>query len=192
MWHEQVRPAITMFIVLTVMTGVIYPLAVTGVTQALFSKQANGSLIYSSDGRVTGSALVGQSFDDPKYFWGRPSATTPVYNAAASSGSNLGPSNPALVENVKARIAALKAADVGSQVSIPVDLVTASASGLDPQVSLAGAYYQLSRVARSRNLPEEVVKNIVADNTTGRFWGLLGEPVVNILKVNLALDQLKK
>ena len=192
MWREQIRPAIMIFIVLTVITGIIYPLVVTGVAQVFFSKQANGSLIYATDGKSVGSALIGQSFDDPKYFWGRLSATTPAYNASASSGSNLGPSNPALVDAVKARIEMLKAVDPGNKALIPVDLVTASASGLDPHLSLAGAYYQLSRVAKFRKLPEATVKQIIDRNTSGRLLGLLGEPVINVLKVNLALDGIKK
>ena len=192
MWREQIKPAITIFIALTVITGVIYPLAVTGMAQAFFPKQANGSLIYSSDGKTVGSTLIGQNFVDPKYFWGRLSATSPAYNASASSGSNLGPSNPALVDAVKARVAALKAVDPDNQAPVPVDLVTASASGLDPNLSLAGAYYQLSRVAKLRDLPESAVKQIIDQNMSGRFLGLLGEPVVNVLRVNLALDGLKK
>ena len=192
MWREQIKPAIRIFIVLTVITGVVYPLVVTGMAQVLFHKQANGSLIYSNDGKVVGSTLIGQNFDDPKYFWGRLSATTPAYNASASSGSNLGPSNPALVEAVKARLAALKTVDSGNQVPVPVDLVTASASGLDSHLSLAGVYYQLPRVAKLRKLSEATVKQIIDQNMSGRFLGLLGEPVVNVLKVNLALDGLKK
>jgi len=192
MWREQIRPALMIFIVLTVITGVIYPLVVTGVSQVFFHKKANGSLVYSSEGRVIGSTLIGQNFDDPKYFWGRLSATTPAYNAAVSSGSNLGPSNPALVDAVKIRIAALKAVDPGNQALVPVDLVTASASGLDPHLSLAGVYYQFPRVARVRNLSEEVVRRVIDQNTSGRLLGLVGEPVVNILNVNLALDRLKK
>jgi K+-transporting ATPase ATPase C chain len=192
MWREQIRPAITVFIVLTVISGIIYPLIVTGMAQAFFPKQANGSLLLSKDGKLVGSALIGQNFDGPKYFWGRLSATTPAYNASASSGSNLGPSNPALIDAVKVRIAALKEADPDNKAPIPVDLVTASGSGLDPQLSLAGAYYQVSRVARLRNLPEETVRKIIAENTSGRFLGLLGEPAVNILQVNLALDGVKK
>ncbi len=191
MWREQIRPALMIFIVLTVITGVIYPLVVTGVSQVFFHKQANGSLVYSSEGIVIGSTLIGQNFDDPKYFWGRLSATTPVYNAAASSGSNLGPSNPALVDAVKVRIAALKAVDAGNQAPVPVDLVTASASGLDPHLSLAGVYYQLARIARVRNMSEVIIRQVIDQNTSGRFLGLVGEPVVNVLKVNLALDRLK-
>lgn len=192
MWREQIRPVITIFIVLTVITGVVYPLTVTVIAQAFFHNQANGSLMLSKEGKLIGSALIGQNFDEPKYFWGRLSATTPAYNASASSGSNLGPSNSALVDAVKSRIAALKAANPDNKAPIPVDLVTASGSGLDPHLSLAGANYQLSRVARLRNLSEKTVKNIVDENTSGRFLGLLGEPAVNILKVNLALDALKK
>ena len=192
MWREQIRPVLMIFIVLTVITGVIYPLVVTGISQVFFHKQANGSLIYSNDGKIVGSTLIGQNFDDPKYFWGRLSATTPVYNASNSSGSNLGPSNPALVDAVKSRIAALQTADPDNKRPIPVDLVTASGSGLDPHLSLAGVYYQLSRVATLRNLPEATVKQIVDQNISGRFLGLLGEPVVNVLQVNLALDGAKK
>ena len=192
MWREQIRPVLMIFIVLTVITGVIYPLVVTGISQVFFHKQANGSLIYSNDGKIVGSTLIGQNFDDPKYFWGRLSATTPVYNASNSSGSNLGPSNPALVDAVKSRIVALQTADPDNKMPIPVDLVTASGSGLDPHLSLAGVYYQLARVAKLRSLPEVTVKQIIDQNMSGRFLGLLGEPVVNILKVNLALDHLKK
>jgi len=192
MWRKQIRPVLMIFIVLTVITGVVYPLVVTGIAQVFFPKQANGSLLFSKDGKLLGSALIGQNFDDPKYFWGRLSATTPAYNASSSSGSNLGPSNSALIDAVKARIAALKAADPGNPAPIPVDLVTASGSGLDPQLSLAGTYYQLSRVARRRNLPEKTVRKIIAENTSGRFLGVSGEPTVNILQVNLALDGVKK
>ena len=192
MWREQIRPVLMIFIVLTVITGVIYPLVVTGIAQVFLHKQANGSLIYSNDGKIVGSTLIGQNFDDPRYFWGRLSATTPAYNASSSSGSNLGPSNPALIDAVKARIAALQTADPDNKKLIPVDLVTASGSGLDPQVSLASMNYQLSRVARVRNLSETSIKQIIEQNTSGRSLGLLGEPAVNILKVNLALDGLKQ
>lgn len=188
MLREQIRPAITVFIVLTVVTGIIYPLVVTATAQVLFPRQANGSLI-ARDGKIVGSSLIGQNFDDPKYLWGRPSATGPVYNAAASSGSNLGPLNATLTDNIKARIDALKSADPANNSPIPVDLVTASASGLDPHISLAGAYYQLPRLAQARHLPEEKIKNVIDRNIQGRFWGLLGEPVVNVLEVNLALDE---
>jgi K+-transporting ATPase ATPase C chain len=192
MLREQIRPVLMIFIVLTVITGVIYPLVVTGVAQVFFHEQSNGSLIYSKEGKVVGSSLIGQNFDDPKYFWGRLSATTPAYNASSSSGSNLGPSNPALVDAVKSRIAALQTADPDNKRPIPVDLVTASGSGLDPHLSLAGAYYQLARVARVRKLSEENIKQIIDQNTSGRLLGLIGEPVVNVLQVNLALDHLKQ
>ena len=188
----QIRPAIVSFILLTALTGILYPLVVTGIAQAVFHKQAEGSLIVSGDGKILGSSLIGQNFDDPKYFWGRISATSPAYNASSSSGSNLGPSNPALLDEVKARITALKAADPDNNDPIPVDLVTSSGSGLDPHISLAAANYQLARVARVRGLTPEVVQQIVDQNTQGRFLGLLGEPVVNVLQVNLALDQYKK
>ncbi|MBF0490373.1 MAG: potassium-transporting ATPase subunit KdpC [Candidatus Omnitrophica bacterium] len=184
----QLRPAIVSFILLTVLTGVLYPLAVTGIAQSVFHKQAQGSLIVSGEGRIVGSTLIGQNFDDPKYLWGRLSATSPVYNASSSSGSNLGPSNSALTDNVKARVAALKAVDPNNTALIPVDLVTASGSGLDPHISLAAAYYQLARVARVRGLSEEAVKNIITQHTDGRFLGVIGEPVVNVLGVNLTLD----
>ncbi|MBF0532643.1 MAG: potassium-transporting ATPase subunit KdpC [Candidatus Omnitrophica bacterium] len=192
MLREQLRPAIMMFIFLTALTGIVYPLTVTGLAQVFFHKPANGSLLFASDGKPVGSALIGQNFDDPQYFWGRLSATTPPYNASASSGSNLGPANPALLEAVKARIAALRTVDPNNATTIPVDLVTASASGLDPQISLAGAYFQLPRVARVRHLPDETVRNIIDQNTTSRCLGILGEPAVNVLKVNLALDEFKK
>ncbi len=188
----QIRPAIVSFILLTALTGILYPLLVTGIAQVVFHKQAEGSLIVSGDGKILGSSLIGQNFDDPKYFWGRISATSPVYNASASSGSNLGPSNPALLDEVRARISALKAADPNNNDPIPVDLVTSSGSGLDPHISQAAANYQLARVARVRGLITDVVKQIVDQNTQGRFLGLLGEPVVNVLQVNLALDQYKK
>ncbi|MBF0479397.1 MAG: potassium-transporting ATPase subunit KdpC [Candidatus Omnitrophica bacterium] len=188
MWREQFKTVLMIFIVLTVITGIIYPLTVTGIAQVFFHKQANGSLMFAKDGKLIGSTIIGQNFDDPKYFWGRLSATTPAYNASASTGSNLGPTNPALIDAVKARIAALKAVDPDNKSSIPVDLVTSSASGLDPHLSLAGVYYQLPRIARLRNLSPETVKRIIEQNTTRRCLGLLGEPAVNILKVNLALD----
>ena len=188
----QIRPAIVTFILLTVLTGVHYPLAVTGIAQRFFSKQAEGSLIISDNGKIAGSSLIGQNFDDPKYFWGRISATIPAYNASASAGSNLGPLNPALLDEVKGRMAALKAADPDNNAPIPVDLVTSSGSGLDPHISLAAADYQMARVARARGVTPEVVTRIVSQNTQGRFLGILGEPVVNVLQVNLALDQYKK
>ena len=188
----QIRPAIVSFVIFTALTGVIYPLIVTGVAQTLFHKQAEGSLIVSADGKTLGSSLIGQNFDDPKYFWGRISATSPAYNASASSGSNLGPSNPALLDEIKGRITALKASDPNNNDPIPVDLVTSSGSGLDPHISLAAAHYQLVRVARVRGLTEGDVQQIIDQSTQGRFLGLLGEPVVNVLQANLALDEYKK
>lgn len=185
---HQLRPALMMLLILTVLTGVMYPLAVTGLAQLLFPTQANGSLM-TRDGKVIGSELIGQYFDEPKYFWGRPSATSPYpYNAAASSGSNLGPTNPVLIEAVKRRVGALRAADPGNEAPVPVDLVTASGSGLDPHISPAAALYQVHRVARVRGVQESQVKDLVALHTEGRQFGLLGEPRVNVLKLNLALD----
>jgi K+-transporting ATPase ATPase C chain len=188
----QIRPAFVSFILLTVITGILYPLLVTGIAQTVFPNQAEGSLIVSANGKIAGSSLIGQNFDDPKYFWSRISATNPVYNASASSGSNLGPLNPALLDEVKARVSALKAVDPHNNTPIPVDLVTSSGSGLDPHISQAAANYQMARVARARRLKMDVVKHIVDENTQGRFLGLLGEPVVNVLQANLALDQYKK
>jgi K+-transporting ATPase ATPase C chain len=188
----QIRPAIISFILFTVLTGVIYPLVVTGIAQTVFHHQAEGSLITSTDGKILGSSLIGQNFDDPKYFWGRISATSPAYNASSSTGSNLGPTNPALLDEIKGRATALKAADPDNNDPIPVDLVTSSGSGLDPHISLAAANYQLARVARVRGISPDALKAIVEQNTQGRFLGLLGEPVVNVLQVNLALDQYKK
>ncbi len=183
-----VRPAVTLFILLSIITGLIYPLFVTGISQALFPAQAAGSLI-ERDGKRVGSRLIGQTFTDPKYFWGRPSATGPYpNNAAASGGSNLGPSNPALKEAVQARIEALRAVDLGNTAPVPVDLVTASASGLDPHISPAAAEYQVARVARARGLPPEAVRTVVARHTEDRQWGVFGEPRVNVLELNLALD----
>ncbi len=188
MFQKQLKPAVYVFVILTIITGVIYPLFVTGIAQVFFPEKANGSLIYTN-GRPVGSSLIGQNFDDPAYFWGRVSATSPFPgNAAASSGSNLGPSNPALLEIVKARIKALKTADPGNASPIPVDLVTSSASGLDPHITLAAAYYQIPRVARLRRLPVVALKTVVEEHASGRFLGLLGEPVVNVLELNLALD----
>jgi K+-transporting ATPase KdpC subunit len=190
--RAQIRPALMIMLIFSVLTGLIYPLAVTGIAQLVFPAQANGSLIYQN-GQIAGSSLIGQQFDDPKYFWGRLSATKPYpYNAAASSGSNLGPTNPALLQAVKIRIAALKAADPANTGPIPVDLVTASGSGLDPDISVAAALYQVPRVAKMRNLDESVVHALVDTYTQGRLFGFLGEPRVNVLRLNLALDDLKK
>lgn len=184
----RLGPALGLLLVFTVITGIAYPLLVTGIAQAVFPREAGGSLIVR-DGRAVGSVLIGQPFDDPKYFWGRPSATTPFpYNAAASSGSNQGPTNPALIEIVQARLAALRAADPGNTASVPVDLVTASASGLDPHISPAAALYQVPRVARARTRDAGAVRRLVEERTEGRFLSLLGEPRVNVLELNLALD----
>jgi potassium-transporting ATPase KdpC subunit len=189
---KHIRPALTVFLLLTAVTGVIYPLLVTGVARLAFPEKANGSLI-RLEGVYTGSELIGQPFDDPKYFWGRPSATPDFpFNSASSSGSNLGPSNPALIEAVKTRMGALKKADPGNQSSIPIDLVTSSGSGLDPHISPAAAFYQISRVARARGMSEEKVRHLVDQFTEPRQWGFLGEPRVNVLKLNLALDRLQK
>jgi K+-transporting ATPase ATPase C chain len=188
---RQLKIALMFLGVFTFITGIIYPLFVTGIAQAFFHRQANGSLI-TENGTSVGSELIGQPFSDPKYFWGRLSATAPVpYNAAASSGSNLGPSNPALQEAVQARIDALKAVDQDNNQPIPVDLVTFSASGLDPDISIAAANYQVPRVARYRRLSEEHVKALVNQFTEGRQFGILGEPRVNVLQLNLALDAMK-
>ena len=184
--RRQLRYAVGFVVLLTVLTGVIYPLAVTGIAQALFRHQANGSLI-TDNGETVGSELIGQPFSDPRYFWGRLSATG--YDAADSSGSNYGPTNPALLEAIQARIDALKAVDPDNQEPIPVDLVTSSASGLDPDISIAAAQYQVPRVARYRGLSEDEVSALVDDFTEGRQFGILGEPRVNVLKLNLALDE---
>jgi K+-transporting ATPase ATPase C chain len=186
------RPALSVFVLLSAITGLAYPLAVTGLAGAVFPEQAAGSLIFK-DGKPVGSRLIGQRFSDPGHFWGRPSATAPQpYNAAASSGSNQGPLNPALEDAVKGRIAALQAADPGNGAPIPVDLVTASGSGLDPHISPAAALWQLGRVARARGLPEAQVRALVDANTEGRQWGFLGEARVNVLALNLALDALNR
>lgn len=184
---DQLRPALVLLFALTLLTGVIYPLVVTGWARVVFPRQAAGSLVTVS-GRVVGSRLVGQEFSDPKYFWGRLSGTTPAYNAQASSGTNLGPSSPKLVESVQARVRALEAADPGNRQPVPIDLVTASASGLDPHISPAAAEYQLRRVARARDLSEDRVRALVTAHTEGRDLGILGEPRVNVLLLNLALD----
>ena len=182
------RPALSLFVLLTVVTGVLYPLAVTGIAKVAFPEAANGSLIVR-DGKAVGSRLIGQNFSDPGYFWGRPSATSPQpYNASASSGSNQGPLNPALVDAVRGRIETLKAADPENARPIPADLVTASASGLDPQISPAAAAYQIERVARARRLDPARVKAMVAQYTEDRQWSILGDPRVNVLELNLALD----
>lgn len=183
-----IRNAVMMLLLMTVVTGIAYPLVTTGLAQALFPSQANGSLI-EQNGKPVGSTLIGQSFTDPKYFWGRPSTTTPQpNNGTASGGSNLGPTNPALTDAVKQRIDALHAVDPGNTAPVPVDLVTASGSGLDPEISPAAAAYQVPRVARARGLSEPQVQAMVAMATTGRQLGVLGEPRVNVLKLNLALD----
>ena len=185
-----VRPALVLFVALTVLTGVAYPLAVTGIAKAVFPSQAAGSLI-ERGGKVVGSVLIGQNFSDPKNFWGRPSATSPkANNAANSSGSNQGPLNPALIDAVKGRIAALKAVDPDNKAPIPVDLVTASASGIDPHISVAGANYQVARVASARKLPISQVQTLVEQNTEGQLLGFIGEQRVNVLKLNLALAAL--
>ena len=185
-----VRPALVLFVALTVLTGVAYPLAVTGIAKAVFPSQAAGSLI-ERGGKVVGSVLIGQNFSDPKNFWGRPSATSPMANNAAnSSGSNQGPLNPALIGAVKGRIAAFKAVDPDNKAPIPVDLVTASASGIDPHISVAGANYQVARVASARKLPISQVQTLVEQNTEGQLLGFIGEQRVNVLKLNLALAAL--
>jgi K+-transporting ATPase ATPase C chain len=185
--NSIVRPVFVLFVALTAITGVAYPLAVTGIAKAVFPAQAAGSLI-EQDGHVVGSALIGQNFSDAKNFWGRPSATSPMANNAANSGgSNLGPLNPALFDAVQARVKALKGADPDNALPIPVDLVTASASGLDPHISVAAAAYQAGRVARARNLPLVDVQALIAQHSEGRLLGFIGEPRVNVLELNLAL-----
>lgn len=189
--RSQLRPAIVSIALFTLLTGILYPLVITGIAQLIFPHQANGSLIVQ-DGQTVGSTLIGQSFDDPRYFWGRLSATAPYpYNAGASTGSNLGPTNPALINEVKARIAALMASDSTNGLPIPVDLVTSSGSGLDPNISVAAALYQVSRIAKARGLSDEVIRALVNHLTQWRQFGLLGEPRVNVLELNLALDGIK-
>ena len=183
------RPALSLFVLLTIVTGLVYPALVTGVAGIAFPDQAQGSLV-RRDGQVVGSLLIGQSFSDPKHFWGRPSATSPMANNAANSGgSNQGPLNPALVDAVKGRVEALRAADPQNAAPVPVDLVTASASGLDPHISVAAADYQAARVARVRGLAPEAVKAAISRHTEGRFFGVLGEARVNVLELNLDLDK---
>lgn len=183
------RPALVLFVGLTVLCGVIYPLAVTGIGKAVFPDQAAGSLIMHN-GKLIGSRLIGQEFSAPNYFWGRMSATSPMpYNAQSSGGSNFGPSNPALIDAVKGRVDALKAADPSNTLPIPVDLVTASGSGLDPEISLAAAYYQAGRVARERKLDVDTVRSLIASLQLQRSLGFLGEPRVNVMALNLALDR---
>lgn len=188
----QLRPALVLFVALTLLTGVAYPLAVTAIAQLAFPAAANGSIV-TVDGKAVGSSLVGQSFTGPTYFWSRPSATGPQpYNGASSGGSNLGPSNPALADAVKARVRALRDADPGNAAPVPVDLVTASASGLDPHISLAAARWQAGRVARARGVPPGRIEALVAEHAEGRWLGLLGEPRVSVLRLNLALDKMTR
>lgn len=188
---KEIRPAVVTFLLLTLLTGFAYPLLVTAVSRVVMPDKANGSMIMK-DGKPVGSSLIGQSFSDPKYFWGRPSATSPMPNNASSSGgSNLGPTNPALMDALKARVQALRDADPANQQPVPVDLVTASGSGLDPHISPAAAEYQLARVARVRNLNPAALRKLVTEHTEGRQFGILGEPRVNVLELNLALDTLR-
>ena len=189
MFTQQLRPAASLLIAMTLVVGIAYPLAITGIARVAFSSQAEGSLLRDGD-KVIGSRLIGQSFSDPKYFWGRPSATGPYpYNGVASSGSNLGPLNPALVDQVGARAKALRDADPGNTQPVPVELVTASASGLDPEISPAGAAYQITRVARARGLTTAQVEALVRAHQQDRLLGFIGEPRINVLELNLALDQ---
>lgn len=185
---QALRPALSVFVLLTVITGVAYPLLVTGVAQVAFPHTANGSIV-TVDGKAVGSSLIGQSFGAPKYFWSRPSATSPMANnGTASGGSNFNANNPALLEAVKGRIAALRAADPGNTAPVPVDLVTASGSGLDPEISLAAAIYQAGRIARVRGIEPSVVQGLIAQQAEGRWLGIVGEPRVNVLALNVALD----
>ncbi len=184
----HLRPCLVLFGLLTLLTGVAYPALITVIAQVVFHDQANGSVL-ERDGKPVGSALIGQTFDDPSYFWGRPSATGPTgYNSAASSGSNLGPTNPALLDAIKGRVAAIRAAHPDQTGPVPVDLVTASASGLDPHISPAAAEYQVARVAKARGVSADQVRGLIASNTEGRTFGVLGEPRVNVLRLNLALN----
>lgn len=191
MFVRLIRPAVSILALMTILLGIVYPLIITGVAKVAFSRQAEGSLIYQN-GKLIGSTLIGQSFSDPKYFWGRPSATSPQpYNGLASSGSNLGPLNPALLDAVKANVKALHDADPDNRQPVPVDLVTASGSGLDPEISPAGAHYQAARVARARNLPLAQVEALIKTHERGRLFALIGERRVNVLNLNLALDRLR-
>jgi K+-transporting ATPase ATPase C chain len=189
--RAHIRPALAALLIYTFLTGILYPLVITGIAQGFFPKQANGELILR-DNRIVGSELIGQYFDDLQYFWSRPSATAPYpYNASASSGSNLGPMNPSLIENVQNSLANIKAADPANLLPIPADLVTTSASGLDPHISPAAAQVQVGRVAKARGLSETMISNLVQQYTEDRQFGFLGEPRVNVLKLNLALDEIK-
>ena len=189
---QAFRPAIVLFVLLSVITGIVYPLVTTGIGQWLLADQANGSLI-TKDDKVIGSSLIGQNFTVPKYFWGRPSATDPYpNNASASSGSNLGSLNPALADAVKARVTLLKSIDPENTLLVPVDLVTTSASGLDPEISPAAALYQVNRVAKARGISADTVQTAIAANTKDRQWGVFGEPRVNVVTLNIALDKLVK
>jgi len=190
MFARSIRPAVSLLLAMTILLGIVYPLLITGIARLAFPRQAEGSLI-REDGRLVGSTLIGQSFSDPRYFWGRPSATTPQpYNGIGSTGSNLGPLNPALLDAVKANAKALRDADPGNRQPIPIDLVTASASGLDPEISSAGALYQAARVARSRSLPIGQVEALIQAHAEEPFLGVIGEPRVNVLELNLALDRM--
>ena len=191
MFLKHIRTAAMVFLLFSILTGLLYPLAITGIAQLIFPLQANGSLI-RRDGKIVGSSLIGQPFSDPKYFWSRPSATSPYqYNGAASTGSNIGPTNSALSNEVTQRISDLKKVDPPNTQPIPVDLVTSSGSGLDPHISIAAALYQLPRIARIRHMSVEQVRTLVDGNTGGRFLGFVGEPGVNVLKLNLALDEMQ-
>lgn len=187
---SELRPALVLLALLTILTGAVYPALVTGIAQLAMPEKANGSLVVEN-GKVVGSVLIGQPFSDPKHFWSRPSATSPYpYNASASGGSNQGPTNPALADAVAARVKALRDADPDNRAPVPVDLVTASGSGLDPHISMAAAEYQATRVAKARGLEPDRVRALVREHTQGRWLGILGEPVVNVLRLNLALDKM--